>query len=390
MSFYKAMGTQIPDAHLERRMDMTYISWATAVAMAGRPKQDIVSFDGKPVASVFGGALVAVDMSLPNGKIQRTYLPALDNRNEPIAAEAITARDITDTIARCRAKAVAMVTGHGMSLYAGYEGNGPQFAHDMGLKPAGDPAAVQAIVSKKKVNRRGDTVDYLDWACALCAARITDENFHWEVQEHELRTQQGEIKKALYLPLAKGFLVTVTVTWKGDTHTEMLPIMGAGNAAISQPTVADWNKTVMRCLAKAIAVDTGYGLSLYAKEDVSGYADPPDPSQMSEQNQGSSFAEASHATRVAIDAAASRAQRPVAPRKEPTGIDAFFGGSSISNRSSDLATQVKDLLREKNQSSERLLTWLGFPVTTALDDLPDGVLRRAITALQATGVKVAA
>lgn len=384
-AFYKGLSFKIPDAHIETREDMSYISWATAVALAGRPYQEVVTFGGKPVTSLFGGVLVAVDMKLNSGKVQRTYLHALDNKNNPMAGPEVTARDITDTIARCRAKAIAMVTGYGISLYAGYQGNGPQLALDLGLTPTGDPAGVKAITSEKKITKAGATVDYLDWAVALSAARITDEDFHWEVKEHEFTTADGEIKKALYLPLAKGFLVAVTVNWKGILHTEMLPIMGKGNAAISQPTSADWNKSVMRCLAKAIAVVTGYGLSIYAKEDLCGFAEAPEPEQAAHAAHAAHAAQAAQAAQVAIETASKASSTK---QSEPQGIDAFFG--DMDNAKADLVIQVADLIREKNRSREQLLIWLGHPSAKSLESLPEHALRRALSALQSAAVKVSA
>ena len=78
--------------------------------------------------------------------------------------------------------------------------------------------------------------------------------------------------------LSHGWMVSVRVVYKGDEHTEWLPIMTSfepaqgdkeGFQAMLEPTVADWNRAVMRCLAKAIAVASGYGLSIYADEVVS-------------------------------------------------------------------------------------------------------------------------
>jgi hypothetical protein len=37
---------------------------------------------------------------------------------------------------------------------------------------------------------------------------------------------------------------------------------------LTKPTTHDWNSAVMRCMTRAVAVVTGYGLSVYAREDV--------------------------------------------------------------------------------------------------------------------------
>ena len=384
-SYLAAMATAIAPQYVEKIKDKSYVSWATAVAMAGRPNQRIVHAKGRPAVPLFGGAIVGIDMDLPCGKVQRTWLPALDNRNEPIAAIKVTTRDITDTIARCRAKAIAMVTGFGMSLYAGYEGNGPLFSRELGLGPSGDPAGVQPIVSHK------GSVEYLDWASALAAARVTDPDFHWEVQEHDHNTDDGEILRMPALQLARGYVVSVLVNWRGKEHQEILPIMDMSNRPIAEPTVADWNKAVMRCLTKAIAVVTGYGLSLYAKEDLTGLAEAPDPGA------GGHQAAPAQAHQPAKDAstprdpfaivAPARAKGAASPPDDPLGLSA---PKPARRAAVDLAIQVKDLIREGNRDKTALLAWLAYPPETALEDLPEPILIRAIAALRDAATRKAA
>lgn len=64
--------------------------------------------------------------------------------------------------------------------------------------------------------------------------------------------------------------VEVEVTIKGKTASEILPIMNFKNQAIeaSAITSLDANKSIKRCLAKAVAVCCGLGLYIYQGEDV--------------------------------------------------------------------------------------------------------------------------
>jgi hypothetical protein len=252
---------------------MAYLSWPMAVSLAKHPEHSLVQFGQKPFLEIFGGAVVAVDIDE-----QRTWLPILDKQNKPINLPYITSRDVSDTYQRCRTKAIAMARGIGLSLYAGYDGDGHKFGLDLGLREDSDLVKAKPIVSTKrgKIEAR-----YLDWATALAAAKITDNSFHWEVGMHQnVDKTTGEVVSLPYMQVIDTYMVSVTVTYKGVRHTEWLPIMGVlpvktkngekkmDYQPLTTPTVFDWNRSVMRCLAKAISVATGYGLSIYAGEDL--------------------------------------------------------------------------------------------------------------------------
>lgn len=260
---------------VENKNGLSYLSWAVAVSLAGNPEHVPVQFGNQLYLEVFGGAVVAIDM-----QGQRTWLPVLDERNNPVSISNLTSRDLSDALQRCRAKAVAMTTGVGMSLYAGFDGNAGKFINELGLQPDSDLAKVKAITSKKS---GGSNAEYLDWASALAAAKATDDEFKWEVGTYPSGIDQetGEILDMPYLKIVSTFMVSVKVAYKGKTHTEWLPIMGVmpvqtrngvkkmDHQPLTAPNVFDWNRSVMRCLAKAISVVSGYGLSIYAGEDLS-------------------------------------------------------------------------------------------------------------------------
>lgn len=271
MEFVQGIKVQFKSLVTEAN-GQSYIPWAAALAVAGRPAQTVALFGGKPAMALFGGAVVAVDQGG-----QRTWLPILDAKNNTVSSGNLTSRDVGDTINRARAKAIAMVSGVGLGLYAGFD-DAASFLRALNVRPDSDLSEVEPLV-KNKGGKSG--AGYVQWAAALAAARITDPTFHWEVAEHEFDDQNtGEIAHRPYVPIGQTYMVAVKVTYRGIEHLEMLPIMGVvevevrgekkkrDHQPLSAPTAHDWNRAVMRCLAKAIAVVSGYGLSVYAKSDL--------------------------------------------------------------------------------------------------------------------------
>jgi len=252
---------------------LEYVSWPLVLSLAGRPAQQVVRFPEGFALRVFNGAVVAVDMALESGQVQRTWLPVLNAQNKPIPFTQLTSRDVSDTINRCRAKAAAMVLGVTLPLYAG-EKSAAKFLKELGIKPDTDLAGISPLEEIKPGKAK---TPYVSWAAALAAARITDPDFHWEViQEERLDPETGELADFPALQAGNTWLVGVKVTYKGICHTEYLPIMGTvevngkkrDHIPLVNPGADDWNRAVMRCLTKAIAVATGYGLSTYAGEDI--------------------------------------------------------------------------------------------------------------------------
>ena len=263
-SFFQQAGQDIPDDLLEKRKGLTFLNWARALELAGNPASlEIGRYGpaGTPYIPLFGGFVVGATLPLPSGKLQTTWLPVTDTANKSV----VDAKELTDSINRCRAKALACVDGVGMSLYAGYGGDAQQFVHDLNLAPDSNLAQVAPLTQTR--DGRGGQVTYLDWTAALTAARITDPEFCWNVM---LFGESPDGYPMLYCPVgASGHaLVGVTIQYKGRVHTEYLAITAGGASALAKPTVSDWNRTVMRALAKAIAIGTGYGYGLYSKEEV--------------------------------------------------------------------------------------------------------------------------
>lgn len=317
---------------LSERNGMSYLSWAAAVGLAGNPEHAPVMFGNQPYLPIFGGAVVAVDMLG-----QRVWLPVLDERNQPIVVASLTSRDISDTIQRCRAKAAAMTAGIGMSLYAGYDGNGSKFVTELGITAESDLAMAKAIVSKKGGS---SSAAYLDWASALAAAKVTDDSFSWKVGMFPgVDTETGEVVELPYLKTVETYMVSIEVVYKGKKHIEMLPIMGVlpvktkngtkkmDHQPLFAPNVFDWNRSIMRCLAKAISVVTGYGLSIYAKEDF-----------MNQEDGGSSGGDAPDLTEV----------RNLLKEagKDEAAMCAWLGVASLEEADQEAITKAENTLRK--------------------------------------------
>lgn len=256
---------------------LSYLSWATAVALADRPSLVTVMDKGLPYRNLFGGVYVSVaceGLEIP--------LPVLDNKNQPVSESRMNVRDLNDTISRCRAKAIAFQTGVGLALYAGYGDDTVGFIKACGVVPDADLSKVQPL--EKDKSKKGFD-GYVPWPAAWMAAKLTDPDATFRVCEYTntlygFNPETGEaIPEQMVMPalsVAGGWMVGVEITYKGVTHTELLPIMGTvevngkkrNHVPLDNPTVFDWNTAVMRCLAKGIAVVSGYGLSVYAGEDV--------------------------------------------------------------------------------------------------------------------------
>ncbi len=263
VSFFENLGKVIPADQIDQREGFSYLNWARAVRIAGHPQGLQVGRygpRGTPYVPMLGGLAVGLTVPLASGQVQTTWLPVLGPSNKPI----VDAKELADAINRGRAKAIACTYGVGLTLYAGYDGDGPRYLKDLALTPASDLEQAAPLVAKRK--GRGGEASYLDWSAALAAAKITDPDFHWEVEEFGT-TEDGYPQ--LYCPVGDAHaLVGVSLTYKGIRHTEFLGIMDSNNKAVRNPDVFDWNKAVMRCLTKAIALVTGYGYGLYSKEEV--------------------------------------------------------------------------------------------------------------------------
>lgn len=368
-------------AHAAQVEGATYLPWAIAATLAGRPAvKTALASNGQVIHHIFGGAAVAVDMDVSDGvKSQRTWLPILNPRNQPIPFESITARSAHDALQRVRTKALAIVRGVGASIYTGFGGDAKKFVQTIGLTPESDLARANYLVSEKR-DKTGRVIStYLDWAVALAAARITDPDFFWEVGMH-IDPETGDMNTP-YMKVNNTFMVSVNLTYKGCEHTEYLPIMGVMNVEtkrgvkpmehqpLTDPTVSDWNRAVMRCLAKGIATQTGYGLSLYSKEDLSALVE----SEQEEQTAPPPPASFGNNT---SQAQASEKPLTVASASVPTEARA----QKTANYSVQIA-EIRRLLQANGKQEIGLCNWLGIKNLEEIDqegiDTVMSVLKKA-------------
>jgi hypothetical protein len=250
-----------------------YLPYPVVMAAAQASPQVVPAEDGRLYHNIFGGAVVTVEL---DG--QALSLPVLDGKNRPIKADAATSRDISDSIVRAKTKVVAVTKGYGLALYAG-DVRPLDFIKGVGVKPDSDLRTVQPRVREKPSGSRAGPA-YVAWADAIAAAKLTDPGFSWEILTFNEPDEDGVIRPLPYTQAGIGYMVGVKVKYRGREHTEYLAIMGVAdvqtkngpkkmdNQPLTNPTSHDWNRAVMRCLTKAIALTTGYGLSVYAKEDL--------------------------------------------------------------------------------------------------------------------------
>jgi len=105
----------------------------------------------------------------------------MDKNNAPIPCKSLTSRQVTDSLARCKAKAIAMCSGVGMSLFLGFGGDGGKARSALGVQRDTDLSNAKALTS---INGNGNP--YVSWSAAVAAARVTDPAFEWEVEESKV------------------------------------------------------------------------------------------------------------------------------------------------------------------------------------------------------------
>lgn len=134
---------------------------------------------------------------------------------------------------------------------------------------------VNSMTEKKQTG--GTTLTYLSWASAW---QVAKENFPDIEYEIEKNPETG--LPYWYDPLT-GYMVFTKITIGNQTHEMWLPVLdGANRAMKAEPyevqtkykktivqaaTMADINKTIMRCLVKCFSM-FGLGLYIYRGEDV--------------------------------------------------------------------------------------------------------------------------
>jgi hypothetical protein len=102
-------------------------------------------------------------------------------------------------------------------------------------------------------------LSYLSWAWAWAEVLKIDPTARYTVHEYDGLP-------LVYLKDGTG-MVKVSVEIKGDIKTCLLPVLDHRNKPIENPNSFAVNTSIMRCLAKCIALH-GLGLYIYAGEDL--------------------------------------------------------------------------------------------------------------------------
>lgn len=162
------------------------------------------------------------------------------------------------------------------------------------------------LMSEKNVNDKVESkngLSYLSWAWAWNEVKKIDPNANYEIHENA----EGNP----FFSSSLGIDCKVSVTILGNTHTMRLPVMDGTNKAMKETsytyqvnkyeyvngkkqlvgkedktveaaTAFDVNKTIMRCLVKAIAMH-GLGLYIYAGEDLPESSEDSSPIKAKDQ-----------------------------------------------------------------------------------------------------------
>jgi len=286
--------------------EVPYIAWTRLVQMAGRPRHATAMFAHgaedrrveRGYRSFFGGSAVAVDMEIETGEMQRVYLPVLGKDNQPVLEGKETSRQIGDSLSRCVARAISMVHGLGLTAFDGrnsageplhqrWFGDGETYASQLNVTPETDLALAIPMLDIKTDKKSTRKTPYLGWHAAIAACRITDPSFLWEIMEVDsVDHATGGFLRLPAMKVTEGYMVGVKIRYKGQwCFPVWLPIMEAREVQTRNgpkvmehqpavlPDIFQWHTAVMRCLTKAIAINTGYGLSAYSDMEA-GEGDP--------------------------------------------------------------------------------------------------------------------
>jgi hypothetical protein len=125
-------------------------------------------------------------------------------------------------------------------------------------------STLNAIDVSKHLEKK-DKFSYLSWPYAIDELQKADPAATWEVIKFPLPDAPHVLAPVCITPF--GCFVEVAVVAGGKRLTQVHPVLDQRNQAIKSPDAGAINKSIMRCLVKAIALH-GLGLNVYAGEDV--------------------------------------------------------------------------------------------------------------------------
>ncbi|HCY81166.1 MAG TPA: DUF1071 domain-containing protein [Xanthomarina gelatinilytica] len=113
-------------------------------------------------------------------------------------------------------------------------------------------------IDVSKFTEKKGKYTYLSWAYAWKFIKEQYEDASFVVHEYN---------DAPYMKTELEYFVKVSATANNITHSQTHPVLDFQNNAMTSPTSFDINKSIQRCLAKAIALH-GLGLGLWINEDI--------------------------------------------------------------------------------------------------------------------------
>lgn len=122
--------------------------------------------------------------------------------------------------------------------------------------------------------RKGPALKYVSWAWAWAMVKSKFPDAQRKIEEYpEYQYDKGTGRWYAtgqmldYRITPAGCEVKVTVMIAGEEYSERLYVMDMRNQPVTNPNIAQINKTQQRCLVKVLAM-AGLGLNLYAGEDL--------------------------------------------------------------------------------------------------------------------------
>ncbi len=112
-------------------------------------------------------------------------------------------------------------------------------------------------------------LSYLSWSWAHQQLKSIDPDYKVDIHTFPHPDIANEQVFVPYLATPEGYFVQVSVTIKGKTETELLPVLDFKNKSLAKgsATTFDINKAHKRCFVKAAALH-GLGLYIYNGEDM--------------------------------------------------------------------------------------------------------------------------
>ena len=132
-------------------------------------------------------------------------------------------------------------------------------------------------LNSKDVNdhvEKKNGLTYLAWSYAHQELKRIDPTFTTKYHEFPHPDVNRDDYFVPYLATPEGYFIQTSVTVKGQTETEWLPVLDFRNKALAKgsATPFDINKAQKRCFVKAAALH-GLGLYIYNREEVPSASD---------------------------------------------------------------------------------------------------------------------